>query len=110
MKFSLGLATPSLAAVKLAAPPPDAFTVAVNPEDVIEITRPFVVAHDTGRSVSASPCDEVGVAVRFNVWPRLNVTVLPAGAPPITTLVTGGRCDGPPGSPGVYRSTPPSNV
>src|SRR5437762_7615635 len=51
MKLSLGLATPSLAAVKLAAPPPVALTVALLPTAEIETTRLLVVAQDTGRSV-----------------------------------------------------------
>src|ERR1035437_2976729 len=56
--FSFGLATPSLAAVRLAAPPPTAFTTAVPlpvavMEAVMVTTRLLVVLQDTGRSVSA---------------------------------------------------------
>src|SRR5690349_11854462 len=79
MKLSFGLSTPSLAAVRLAAPPPAALMTTVRPEGVIDITRLLVVAHDTGRSVNASPCDPVGVAVRVKVSPRFIVTVLPKG-------------------------------
>src|SRR5260370_10831702 len=54
--FSFWLATPSLAAVRLAAPPPTAFTTAVPlVAGVMVITRLFVVLQDTGRSVSATP-------------------------------------------------------
>src|ERR1035437_4712377 len=101
--FSFWLATPSLAAVRLAAPPPTAFTTAVPllvavMEAVMVTTRLLVVLQDTGRSVSAPPVELVGVAVR----------VLPTAAPLSCTLETGGRMTGTP--PGVYCRTPPSKV
>src|SRR5205085_11689792 len=102
MKFSFELATPSLAAVKLAAPPPAAFTVALAPVAEMEMTLLLVVAQETGRSVSTCPAD-IGVAIRSSVWPRFNVIVLLAGAPPRATAVTGRRTIGPP-PPGVYCS------
>src|SRR5450759_4505146 len=112
--FSFWLATPSLAAVRLAAPPPTAFTTAVPLPVAVMVavmvtTRLLVVLQDTGRSVSAPPAELVGVAVRVTLWPRLSVRVLPRGAPISCTLETGSRMTGTP-PPGVYCSTPPSKV
>src|ERR1019366_6213388 len=109
--FSFWLATPSLAAVRLAAPPPTALTTAVPLlvavlVAVMVTTRLLVVLQDTGRSVSAPRVELVGVAVRVTLWPRLRVGVRPRGGPLSCTLETGGRMTGPP-PPGVYCRTPP---
>src|ERR1017187_9972516 len=74
--LSFWLATPSLAAVMVAAPPPTALATA----------RPLVVLQDAGRSVRAPPAELVGVAVSVTLWPRLRVRVLPRGAPLSCTL------------------------
>src|ERR1017187_8452902 len=91
--LSFWLATPSLAAVRLAAPPPTAFATAVPLlPAVIVTTRLLVVLQDTGRSVSWSPVELVGTPVRVTLWPRLRVNVAPpAGAPLSSTLTTGVR-------------------
>src|ERR1017187_2145449 len=74
IKFSFWLATPSLDAVTLAAPPPTALMTAVPLlVTVMAITRLLVVLHDTGRSVSERPVELVGVAVSVTLWPRLSV-------------------------------------
>src|ERR1017187_3863657 len=72
--FSFGLATPSLAAVRLAAPPPTAFPTALPLLPAgMGSPRLLVVLQDTGRSVSASRVGLVGTAVRVTLWPRLRV-------------------------------------
>src|SRR3954454_24084156 len=103
------LATPSLAAVTLAAPPHTALRTAVPLVAAIVITRLLVVLHDTGRSVSATPVELVGVALKVTVWPSVRFKVTPSAAPDIAMLETGGRITGPP-PPGVYCMTPPSKV
>src|SRR5512133_2233193 len=92
IKFNFWLATPSLAAVTLAAPPPTAFNTAVPLALlVIVITRLLVVLHDTGRSLRTSPPELIGVAVKLTVSPRFRVSVAPTAAPLICTVETGGR-------------------
>src|SRR5664279_3143515 len=94
--LSLGLAMPSLAAVMAAAPPPTAFTVAAPLAVTVMVrTRLLVVLQDTGRSVSASPPEPMGWAVRFRVCPRLRVSVEATDAPLSCTRDTGGRITGP---------------
>src|ERR1700675_802426 len=90
--FNFWLATPSLDAVRLAAPPPTALTTTTPLLVAVMVTtRLLVVLQDIGRSVSAPPLELVGVAVRVTLWPRLRVRVLPRGTPLSCTLETGGR-------------------